>query len=106
MFVCGSLSSKSFASFFCVRCSALGLTEGGRAWKLFFKIFCFFFFHLRYSALGLTEGCRAWKLFFKIFCFFYFRYRALALTEGGREWKAFLENLLLLFVMLDAGRWV
>ena len=27
------------------------------------------FFHFRYRALGLTEGGHAWKLFFKIFCF-------------------------------------
>lgn len=34
----------------------------------FFSSF-FFFFHSRYKALGLTEAGRAWKLFFKIFCF-------------------------------------
>ena len=33
---------------------------------------CCFFFYFRYRALGLTEGGRAWKLFFKIFCFFFF----------------------------------
>lgn len=31
--------------------------------------FIVFFFHFRYKALGLTEAGRAWKLFFKIFCF-------------------------------------
>lgn len=28
-----------------------------------------FFFRFRYKALGLTEAGCAWKLFFKIFCF-------------------------------------